>query len=111
MADDISKWIARFIEPFRVSRASSVKLARDFDPGFKAGIEKKEDGVDHFRAGIELLTQYQARLAAEDTYDVSVVLHALDPTRALLNRTEHVTRHHTNRREPGLFDKHLRRTK
>jgi len=23
-----------------------VKLARDFDPGFKARIEKKKDGVD-----------------------------------------------------------------
>ncbi len=78
MADDISKRIARFIEPFRVSPGSSVRLARDFDPGFKAGIEKKKDGVDLLTDGIELLTEYQARLAAQDTYGVLVVLQALD---------------------------------
>jgi PPK2 family polyphosphate:nucleotide phosphotransferase len=78
MADDMSKRIARFIEPFRVSPGSSVKLARDFDPGFKAGIEKKKDGVDLLKDGIELLTEYQARLAAQGTYGVLVVLQALD---------------------------------
>jgi PPK2 family polyphosphate:nucleotide phosphotransferase len=79
MADHISKKrIARFIEPFRVSPGSSVKLAKDFDPGFKAGIEKKKDGVDLLTDGIELLTEYQARLAAQDTYGVLVVLQALD---------------------------------
>ena len=78
MADDISKRIARFIEPFRVSPGSSVKLARDFDPGFKAGIEKKEGGVDLLKDGIGLLTEYQARLAAQGTYGVLVVLQALD---------------------------------
>jgi hypothetical protein len=67
MADDISKRIARYIKPFRVSPGSSVKLARDFDPGFKAGIEKKKEGVDLLKGGIELLTEYQARLAAQDT--------------------------------------------
>jgi PPK2 family polyphosphate:nucleotide phosphotransferase len=78
MAEDISKQIPGFIEPFRVSPGSSVKLARDFDPGFKAGIEKKKDGVGLLNDGIELLTEYQARLAAQDTYGVLVVLQALD---------------------------------
>jgi PPK2 family polyphosphate:nucleotide phosphotransferase len=78
MADDMSKRIARFIEPFRVTPGSSVKLASDFDPGFKAGIEKKKDGVGLLKDGIELLTEYQARLAAQDTYGVVVVLQALD---------------------------------
>jgi PPK2 family polyphosphate:nucleotide phosphotransferase len=78
MADDITKRIARFIEPFRVKPASSVKLARDFDPGFKAGIEKKKDGVGLLNDGIKVLSEYQARLAAQDTYGVLVVLQALD---------------------------------
>jgi polyphosphate kinase 2 (PPK2 family) len=78
MADDISKRIPGFIEPFRVSPGSSVKLASDFDPGFKAGIEKKQDGVGLLEGGIELLAKYQARLAAQDTYGVLVVLQALD---------------------------------
>jgi PPK2 family polyphosphate:nucleotide phosphotransferase len=78
MADDMTKRIARFIEPFRVSPGSSVELAKDFDPGFKGGIEKKKDGVELLHEGIELLTEYQARLAAQDTYGVLVVLQALD---------------------------------
>jgi PPK2 family polyphosphate:nucleotide phosphotransferase len=79
MANNISaERIARFIEPFRVSPGSSVKLAKDFDPGFKAGIEKKKEGVDLLNDGIELLADYQARLAAQDTYGVLVVLQALD---------------------------------
>ena len=78
MADDLKRQMARFIEPFRVTPGSSVKLARDFDPAFKAGIEKKKDGVQLLRDGIELLSEYQARLAAQDTYGVLVVLQALD---------------------------------
>jgi Polyphosphate kinase 2 (PPK2) len=46
MADDISKRIPGFIEPFRVDPGASVKLARDFDPAFKAGIEKTKGGAD-----------------------------------------------------------------
>jgi PPK2 family polyphosphate:nucleotide phosphotransferase len=78
MTDDISKRLAGFIEQFRVSPGSSVELARDFDPGFKGGIDKKQDGTHLLQEGIELLTDYQARLAAQDRYGVLVVLQALD---------------------------------
>jgi PPK2 family polyphosphate:nucleotide phosphotransferase len=80
MADDsdITKRIPKFIEPFRVTPGSNVKLAKDFDPGFKAGIEEKKDGADLLKGGIELLSEYQARLAAQDTHGVLVVLQALD---------------------------------
>jgi PPK2 family polyphosphate:nucleotide phosphotransferase len=75
---DIEKRIARFIEPFRVAPDSSVKLAKDFDPAFEAGVNKKSDGVELLKGGIELISEYQARLAAQDTYGVLVVLQALD---------------------------------
>ena len=78
MADQRHKRMARFIEPFRVAPGSKVILERDFDPAFKAGIEKKEQGVDQLREGVQLLTEYQARLAAQDTHGVLVVLQALD---------------------------------
>src|SRR5690242_16265767 len=68
MPDDITKRIARFIEPFRVSPGSSVKLAKDFDPAFKAGIQKKKDGVGLLNDGISLLSEYQQRLAAQATH-------------------------------------------
>jgi PPK2 family polyphosphate:nucleotide phosphotransferase len=78
MADDAPRRIARFIEPFRVSPGSKVNLAKDFDPAFEGGIKRKKDGVALLHEGIELLVNYQARLAAQDTYGVMVVLQALD---------------------------------
>jgi PPK2 family polyphosphate:nucleotide phosphotransferase len=76
--EDITKRIAGFIEPFRVTPGSTVNLANDFDPAFEAGIKKKKDGVALLDEGIQLLADYQARLAAQDTYGVLVVLQALD---------------------------------
>jgi PPK2 family polyphosphate:nucleotide phosphotransferase len=78
MPDLHPKRISEFVEPFRVEPGSKVRLAKDFDPGFKAGIRKKKDGVALLRQGVELLAEYQARLAAQDTYGVLVVLQALD---------------------------------
>jgi len=72
------KRIARFIEPFRVRPGARVTLAKDFDPAFKAGLATKEDGIELLNEGIALLSEYQARLAAQDTYGVLVVLQALD---------------------------------
>ena len=79
MADDKrQKRIADFIEPFRVKPGSKVRLARDFDPAFKAGIKKKKEGVTLLEGGVQLLSEYQERLAAQDTWAVLVVLQALD---------------------------------
>jgi len=78
MSADMTKRIARVIEPFRVTPGTNVKLAKDYDPGFKAGIDKKKDGVGLLNDGIELLSEYQQRLAAEATRGVVVVLQALD---------------------------------
>jgi PPK2 family polyphosphate:nucleotide phosphotransferase len=78
MSDITAKRIANFIEPFRVSPGSNVNLAKDFDPAFKAGIKKKKDGAELLQGGIDLLSDYQARLAAQGTHGVVVVLQALD---------------------------------
>jgi PPK2 family polyphosphate:nucleotide phosphotransferase len=80
MADDMRqrrKRAAEFIEPFRVKRGSKVRLGRDFDPSFKAGV-KKRDGVALLDEGVRLLSEYQARLAAQDTWGVLLVLQAID---------------------------------
>ncbi len=69
---------AEFIEPFRVRPGSKVTLSRDFDPSFKAGVKKKTEGVALLHEGVQLLTEYQTRLAAQDTWGVLVVLQALD---------------------------------
>jgi PPK2 family polyphosphate:nucleotide phosphotransferase len=79
MADEKrKKRIAEFIEPFGVTPGSKVRLARDFDPAFKAGVKNKKEGAALLEGGVELLSEYQARLAAQDTWGVLVVLQALD---------------------------------
>ena len=57
---------------------SRVTLADDFDPAFEAGIKHKKQGVELLNDGVELLSEYQQRLAAQDTHGVLVVLQALD---------------------------------
>ena len=51
MADDRAKLLAKFIEPLRVKPGSKVKLAKDFDPGYKASFLKKKDGAAILQAG------------------------------------------------------------
>ncbi len=78
MADRGTRQIAKFIEGLRVTPGSRVTLAKDFDPGFKGPFVKKKDGSELLRRGVEILAEYQGRLAAQDTYGVLVVLQALD---------------------------------
>jgi len=77
-SDVPSKRIERFIEPFRVTPGSKVSLTQDFDPAFKGGIATKQDGIGLLDVGVEILSQFQARLAAQGTVGVLVVLQALD---------------------------------
>ncbi len=76
--DKRQRRVAEFIEPFRVKPGSKVTLGEDFDPSFKAGVRKKKEGVALLHGGVQLLAEYQARLAAQDTWGVLVVLQALD---------------------------------
>ena len=78
MADLRAKRIAELIEPLRVTPGRRVTLAKHFDPGYKAGFLDKEEGEELLAHGIELLSEYQERLAAQDTHGVVVVLQALD---------------------------------
>src|SRR6059058_5591340 len=71
------KRLERFIAPFRVKPGAKVVLSRDFDPAFKAGVKKKE-GVALLAEGVKLLSEYQARLSAQNTWGVLVILQALD---------------------------------
>ena len=71
------KRLEDFIAPFRVEPGRKVTLAKTFDPAFKAGIEKKKDGKVLLEEGVRLLSEYQARLAAQDTWGVLVVIQGL----------------------------------
>src|ERR1700733_13791839 len=78
MTDKRHKRAMEFIEAFRVKPGSKVRLGKDFDPSFKAGVKKKTEGVALLAEGVRLLCEYQERLAAQDTWGVLVVLQALD---------------------------------
>jgi PPK2 family polyphosphate:nucleotide phosphotransferase len=78
MADDRAELIAELIKPLRVKPGSKVNLGKDFDPGYKAGYVKKKDARWIMRSGISMLCDYQARLAAQDSYGVLMCLQALD---------------------------------
>ncbi len=70
--------IAGFVKPLRVPPGTKVTLADDFDPGYRAEFVDKEDGVELLAEAVELLADYQARLAAQGTYGLLVVLQSLD---------------------------------
>jgi len=70
--------ITRIIEPFRVKPGATVRLPRDFDPGFRGEYGTKADAAAQLASGIAQLAEYQDRLAAQSTYAVLVVLQALD---------------------------------
>ena len=70
--------LKRLIAPLRVAPDSSVSLPKDFDPGHTAHFVTKADARKDLGRSVELLCDYQARLAAQDTYSVLVVLQALD---------------------------------
>ncbi len=68
----------QFIEPLRVEPGSKVKLSRDFDPAYKGNMVKRKEAQPLLEAEISVLADYQARLAAQDTYGVLVCLQSLD---------------------------------
>jgi len=78
MDDKRAKRIAGFIEPLKVKPGAQVTLATDFDPRYTGDLISKKDGKKILRQGIELLAEYQQRLAAQSTYAVVVVIQALD---------------------------------
>ena len=69
--------LERFVEPFLVKPGSMVELPGDHDPRFRAGVDK-DDADETLKESVELLADYQARLAAQDTYGVLVILQAMD---------------------------------
>lgn len=78
MADYGPEQVRRLIEPLRVKPGRQVTLPDDFDPGGTAGFVSKKDAAKTLRRGVELLAEYQERLAAQDTWGLLVVLQAID---------------------------------
>ena len=78
MTETSTDWIEGLVKPLRVKPGSTVRLGRDFDPGYLGGVSKKKEGLTLLQQGVQLLAGYQDRLSAQDTYGVLVVLQAID---------------------------------
>src|SRR4051812_18798646 len=72
------RWVRDLVAPLRVEPGRHVKLAHDFDPRFREGVDSKERGLELLAAEITHLAELQARLYAQDVHGVLVVLQALD---------------------------------
>ncbi len=78
MASDELATLRRLARQLRVPPEARVKLPHGFDPGHTASYVHEQDAASELEAGLQLLTDFQARLAAQDTYGLLVVLQALD---------------------------------
>jgi PPK2 family polyphosphate:nucleotide phosphotransferase len=67
-----------FIAPFRVEPGRKVNLHKDFDPRQIPDGVTKDDADALLKRGVELLAEYQTRLAAQDTFGLLVVFQAMD---------------------------------
>ncbi|HUH81486.1 MAG TPA: polyphosphate kinase 2 family protein [Solirubrobacteraceae bacterium] len=70
--------LAKFVERLVVEPGSKVRVDKECDPSSTAGVRDKEEGQELLDEGVQLLSGYQARLAAQSTWGVLVVLQALD---------------------------------
>jgi PPK2 family polyphosphate:nucleotide phosphotransferase len=72
------KRIAEFVKQFRVEPGRKVRLPHDFDPAAGSGRASKREAKEILAQGVQLLAEYQSRLAAQDTYGVIMLLQAMD---------------------------------
>jgi PPK2 family polyphosphate:nucleotide phosphotransferase len=79
MADTLDRTeLPKLLERLRVAPGTTVHLPGDHDPGYRAGWIDKDEAAEQLQLRVELLAEYQERLAAQDSYAVLVILQALD---------------------------------
>src|SRR6202035_1475918 len=71
------RFMTDLIAPFNVAPGSEVRLSRDHDPGYTGGVARPQAAA-LLADGVELLADYQDRLAAQDTFGVLLVLQGID---------------------------------
>ena len=71
------RFMTDLIAPLKVAPGSGVRLSRDHDPGYTGGVARPQAAA-LLADGVELLADYQDRLAAQDTFGVLLVLQGMD---------------------------------
>jgi PPK2 family polyphosphate:nucleotide phosphotransferase len=75
--DQRLRFMTDLIAPLRVPPGSEVKLSRDHDPGYTGPVTRPQAAA-LLAQSVELLADYQDRLAAQDTFGVLLVLQGID---------------------------------
>jgi PPK2 family polyphosphate:nucleotide phosphotransferase len=78
MADEERAALSRIVERLRVEPGRRVTVPDDFDAADTGGIAGRVEAEPQLARGLELLAEYQDRLAAQATSGVLLVLQALD---------------------------------
>jgi PPK2 family polyphosphate:nucleotide phosphotransferase len=78
MTDRRHQRIRELIDPLRVKPGRRVRLPQDFDPGDTGSLVKKAESAELLAEGVRLLSEFQSRLAAQDTYGLLVIFQAMD---------------------------------
>ncbi len=71
------RFMRDLIKPLRVPPGSTVRLSRDHDPAWTGSVHRSDAGA-LLREGVELLAEYQDRLAAQGALGLLIVLQGLD---------------------------------
>jgi PPK2 family polyphosphate:nucleotide phosphotransferase len=71
------RFMAELIEPLTVTPGSTVRLSRDHDPGHTGQLTRPQ-ATDLLTESVQLLAEYQDRLAAQNTFGVLLVLQGID---------------------------------
>jgi polyphosphate kinase 2 (PPK2 family) len=78
MADRSAELLTKLTERLCVTPGARLKLAKDHDPADTGSWRHEAEGEQYLKTSVELLAEYQDRLAAQDIYGVLVVLQGMD---------------------------------
>jgi PPK2 family polyphosphate:nucleotide phosphotransferase len=80
MVKDMDKrlrFMRDLVRPMRVAPGSSVRLSRDHDPGY-TGQVKRPDARKMLRDGVQMLADYQDKLASQNAFGLLIVIQGID---------------------------------
>ncbi len=70
--------VEKLLDVLVVPPGKTIKLKKDYDPGFTGDFMKKKEAKERLAEGVQLLAEYQNKLYAQDNYAVLIVLQAMD---------------------------------
>jgi len=75
---DRHEFVRNIIAPLRVHPGHRVHLGEDWDPSDTFGLLTRETAEERLVEGVQLLEEYQQRLAAQSTYAVLLIIQGID---------------------------------